>query len=335
MKQESAKKRVRISVYTLATFSFFAWLEIFAAKIEGVNGTFDPFAKPDPVVAWAFNLLQIATEVLVGAALFLNLEAIAAVYAPDYFTASLKHEQLTKRRAALDAATLRLIGTFAVPEKAAYRHPRAKLKANRPALRALAEFAKASDGDPAPRGRIDLPGFLLQVGRNWPATEPAELIVLGSPIHDNPRAPGFSMKGGKVPNDGHVTVGRNLHLYARPGPASPVIYDGNKRTANGQLLEDFRRSPAISNGFETIAFSAPVDLSKLLIGVSFFAGRGGADGVHGKVRIGIGPDTWATPFRIASKIGLAGLGTEAAMREGRAPNKAWVIIDPLAVTGLR
>lgn len=103
VKHESAKKKIRTALYLMATLSFVGWVALFSTKFEGLSGDFDPFAAPDPVAGQAFTMLQIITEVLVGAALFMNLEAITAIYSPEYFTANLRHEQLTERKAALDA----------------------------------------------------------------------------------------------------------------------------------------------------------------------------------------------------------------------------------------
>ncbi|MEM1150135.1 MAG: hypothetical protein AAGI03_06210 [Pseudomonadota bacterium] len=370
----------------------------------------------------------------------------------------------------IDAQSLKLIGTFTVPEGTAYQSPRAKLKANRPLLRALKTFADGSVLDESLPGRMDLPGLLRHVGRTFPASGPADLIVIGTPLHDDPRVPAFSMADGNVPNDGHITVGRDrspygvkgevdrlagyrvffgapgnwaatdrhahyverfwalniaarggtlasftgdlttllmqaatgsasvensmgthvlaptdklemvrflptqigtttiydravtetppdaqlvrragavelgiawdctacdLDLYARPGLQSPTIFFGNKETADGRLFKDFRRSPAISNGFETIAFTAPVDLSKLTIGVNFFLGRVDSSEIRGEIRIAIGEETWAAPFVIPARHGNLGGGRDAAIRDGRAPNAHWVMIDPMKVVGLR
>jgi hypothetical protein len=367
----------------------------------------------------------------------------------------------------IDGWNKRLIATFSVPDNPAYKNPRAKLKANRAALRDLMEFAKPEGGG-APAGALDLPGTLRFVGSSYPATTPRDLIIIGMPLHQDPRSPSSDMTGGAVPNNDHVAASRasssfgaadekgrlgnyslhfgapngdwviterhayaveqylalsvtlrggklmtfannpatpfenaaagtslpiggheaalsgklemvtfapedtplgsiyerevtrerpsaatlrraeqveigirwdqcpvcDLDLMARPDPNAAVISYQNPVSTEGRLFKDFLRSPA-QNGFETIAFRVPVDLTKLQLAVNLYNGSPGKSGVTGEIRIAIGPRTWAGNFTIPADRGNGGAGRATTIKNGKPANEAWVVIDPLAITGRR
>ncbi|MEM1150134.1 MAG: hypothetical protein AAGI03_06205 [Pseudomonadota bacterium] len=135
-RDERTRKRMRSGIYAAAVLSFLIWLGLFALKFEGVSGDFNPFAEPNPFVTWAFNALQILSEVLIGAALFAQVDGIAAVYAPDYHVQNLRHGQLTERRDALDAEIDALMD-----RQRATTGRKAELEAIRTFNRATAELA--------------------------------------------------------------------------------------------------------------------------------------------------------------------------------------------------
>lgn len=103
-----------------------------------------------------------------------------------------------------DAANVRLIGSFTVPDKAAYANPRAKLQANRKLLSDLKRFIDGAQPVPGRDAHVDMPGFLAAVRQSYPVDHDRALIVLGSPTYNNPKAPSVSMKGARVPSDGHL-----------------------------------------------------------------------------------------------------------------------------------
>ncbi len=117
----------------------------------------------------------------------------------------------------IDAANLRLIGTYAVPEGSAYDSPRAKLNANAPLLGAIRSFLSSARPNEANPGLIDLPGFLRFVGENYPAPDSADLIVIGSAIYQNPRAPRLDMADGAVPEDGYVSASVSTSPFGTRG----------------------------------------------------------------------------------------------------------------------
>ncbi|MEM6758173.1 MAG: hypothetical protein AAF601_01705 [Pseudomonadota bacterium] len=127
--------------------------------------------------------------------------------------------------------------------------------------------------------------------------------------------------------------GADLDLYVRPSPSADVIYFSNADTPEGRMFKDFTLSPG--TGFETVALKQPVDLSRLHLAVNYYGGAQSSSGVRGELRLAIGNEVWAAPFRITARRGNRGNGVETVVRENTAPNTAWIIVDALEVIGAR
>ncbi len=111
-----------------------------------------------------------------------------------------------------DAYHLKSLGRFAVPEKKIYRHPKARLAANKKLIAALMQFARNAKEpygslEPSIIGAVRLPQFLRVVAQQTPAQD-ADILLLGHPLYDDPKDRKFSMAGGLSPNDGHLQVSR-------------------------------------------------------------------------------------------------------------------------------
>lgn len=122
----------------------------------------------------------------------------------------------------VDAYNLQSLGTFAVPPNPAYRHPKAKIMANKQVVTALLAFARAArapkgGSEPAMMGAIRLPQALAFIGQNYPHKEKAQVVLLGSPIYDDPAERAFSMNQGRIPGDGHFAHGRADTPYGIKG----------------------------------------------------------------------------------------------------------------------
>ncbi len=63
--------------------AFFAWVPMFGSLFEGLNGIFDPFKEVNHWLGWGFNVGHILAEALISAALFFQLDALMAKYAPS------------------------------------------------------------------------------------------------------------------------------------------------------------------------------------------------------------------------------------------------------------
>lgn len=122
----------------------------------------------------------------------------------------------------IDAYHIRTLGMFTVPNKSVYRHAKAKLQANRQVVGAMLNFAKTArtpqgGTEPSIPGAIRLPQALAFVGQNYPAKGKAQVVLLGSPLFDDPAEHGFSMSQGRIPGDGHLTHGRAQTPYGIKG----------------------------------------------------------------------------------------------------------------------
>lgn len=106
--KESARAIFRMLVHFGTAASFTGWLGLFAAKYHGLGGSLDIFAETSALGDQVFTALQIGTEVLVGASLFLHLDRIAARYSPDYVVHNFPHQVLKDRETALVAEESRL-----------------------------------------------------------------------------------------------------------------------------------------------------------------------------------------------------------------------------------
>ncbi|PCJ99558.1 MAG: hypothetical protein COA45_05870 [Zetaproteobacteria bacterium] len=368
----------------------------------------------------------------------------------------------------MDGYHLKTLGSFVVPKGSAYRSPKARLGANRAAVGALIRFAKQAQnirGQNAPsvKGALRLPQLLRTIAENEQPARALDIIVLGSPLYDDPKERGFSMAGGVFPSDGHLKRSRadtpfgaadnpallknirvhlgfeseaifptdqhsffiqrlwtlfierqggqlvsftgdheallsrvkrstsapkhhykikasermemihlrretatqsiyerpisttplsaqelrharsveigltwhcdscDLDLYAQSSPDAQILYFGHNQSPEGKHFKDFLQSPRRINGYETIAFSVPVDLAAFKIGVSFYAGHA-PNGVQGELRLSVNGKTFAQPFHIPATDGNKGIGMVHAFRSGQSANANILMINPLLVT---
>jgi hypothetical protein len=121
-----------------------------------------------------------------------------------------------------DAYHLRTLGVFTVPDSSSYRHPKAKVQANAKTIAALFAFAKQAGlppggQEPAMQSALRWPQALRFIGQNYPPKGQAHLILLGSPLFDDPAEQGFSMRHGRIPGDGHLMNERAKSPYGIKG----------------------------------------------------------------------------------------------------------------------
>ena len=114
------------------------------------------------------------------------------------------------------------LGTFAVPDKPAYRHQKAKLAVNKKVVKALLQFAedvvKPGGKDlSSVTGAISLPQFLRFLGENLSFNGEMDVLILGSPLYDRPSEQEFSMAKGHVPSDGHLQVSLGKSPFGMTG----------------------------------------------------------------------------------------------------------------------
>lgn len=121
-----------------------------------------------------------------------------------------------------DAYHVQTLGTFAVPDKAVYRQPKAKIQANRQVVGAVIQFARTAkrptgEGEPSVVGAIRIPQALRFIGQDYPVVQDSDVILLGSPLYDDPQEKAFTMRLNHVPGDGHLTKARSLTPYGIKG----------------------------------------------------------------------------------------------------------------------
>lgn len=121
-----------------------------------------------------------------------------------------------------DAYHLRTLGVFAVPPNPSYRHPKAKTQANAKTIASLFAFAKQAGlpqgaHESAMPSALRWPQALRFIGQNYRAIGQAHLILLGSPLFDDPSEQGFSMRHGRIPGDGHLMSERARSPYGTKG----------------------------------------------------------------------------------------------------------------------
>lgn len=123
----------------------------------------------------------------------------------------------------------------------------------------------------------------------------------------------------------------DLDIYARPYEGADVLFFGNARTREGNFHKDFVQGRDLMNGLETISFSAPIDLSDLLVAVNFYSGRA-PDGVSGEIRLSVDGKTYAQDFAISADGGNRAADLADVLKAGQAPNDGWTVIDPVGMT---
>ncbi len=141
-----------------------------------------------------------------------------------------------------DAYHVQTLGTFVVPDKAVYRQPKAKIQANRQAVGAMVQFARTAkrphgESDPSVVGAIRLPQALRFIGQDYPVIQDADVILLGSPIYDDPKEKLFTMRLNHVPGDGHLTKARSVTPYGIKGQESLLA----KRRVHLAFLDDWKQ----------------------------------------------------------------------------------------------
>lgn len=125
----------------------------------------------------------------------------------------------------------------------------------------------------------------------------------------------------------------DLDLYAQTSPRAERIFFGNSKTNEGTHLKDFLQSPRTINGYETIEFFVPVDLSQLKIAVNFFKGNA-PQGIKGELRLAFDGNTYAMPFTLATTSGDSGRSVSPAFMNNASNAPQTLFINVLSIAGL-
>ena len=228
-----------------------------------------------------------------------------------------------------DGYEARRLGAFVVPTKSGYERARAKLAANAEVMGQLKRFldTKRSDGF---AGQLDLPEVLAAIAESYPAQSPADLILLGSPLYEDALAPRGRVVSGLINGPVRLRLtwgceGCDLDLYVKL-PQGDVISFRNPSSMQGQLYKDQRSSPSLSNGYETVALTGDVDLSKLEVLVNFHTGAA-PQGVQGVIEVeAANTEARQIPFQIDTVSGNRGQDHDVVLRTGDL-SPAWARVD--------
>lgn len=175
-----------------------------------------------------------------------------------------------------DGYAVEQIGVFKIPPNPAYRGPKARLAVNGAAVKALMDFAKSARVPSATGasqiGTVRLPQLLRTIAANHTSDADMDVIVLGSPLYDDPAEPAFTMTGGRYPSDGHLSRTRGETVFGAAG--SPALlnklrvhigYGSNRVFASDRhqyFVERFWTLFIDAQGGQLVSFAA--DLSTVL-----------------------------------------------------------------------
>ncbi len=122
----------------------------------------------------------------------------------------------------------------------------------------------------------------------------------------------------------------DLDLYARARPDAQVLWYGHTKSPLGIYFKDYQKSLDTKNGYETIAYTTPIDIRALQIFVNFYKGNA-PKGVRGEVRISVDGKTYSKPFHIPAQKGGSSKAVLLAIRSGQVASNAMIAINPLDV----
>ena len=118
-----------------------------------------------------------------------------------------------------DAYQIKSISQIEIPNVAAFRSEKTRANQLAEPIRKLKEFLAAEHPRPA-AAKLNLdqavrfPQFLDFVGENLARTNRSlVVIVLGSPLYQDPKEPNFSMANGFFPTDGHLQASRDQSIF--------------------------------------------------------------------------------------------------------------------------
>lgn len=173
------------------------------------------------------------------------------------------------------------------------------------------EQATAAPAEPVAMPQVD-PGLDFMVSENIAETPLSKLVVNSCKI-------GIRWEGK-----------HDLDLYVQPGVDAKELSYKQNSSPQGRHIKDWRTSPTAANGFETVELSGEIDLSRLRISVNYFRGHTPNPPVTGRLRIAIEGKIFEQEIALEASQGNG--GRDAANREA---SPQWVVVDPLAVVGLR
>ena len=121
--------------------------------------------------------------------------------------------------AVYDAFNLKSITQLALPKSSAFESPKTRANQFAAAIHDLRQFLAQTHAKPSVaglkfEGSLRLPQFCDFLAENLPDTgAPVTLLLIGSPLYQDEKEPGFSMVDGYFPSDGHLRASREKSIF--------------------------------------------------------------------------------------------------------------------------
>ena len=122
-----------------------------------------------------------------------------------------------------DAFELKTISQVALPDAHVFKSAKTRANQFAPAIRDLKAFLAQEHAHPTNAhlhfdSAIRLPQFLDFLADNLPASNSnVNLLLIGSPLYEDAKEPGFSMIDGYFPSDGHLQASRDKSIFGFSG----------------------------------------------------------------------------------------------------------------------
>ncbi len=189
-----------------------------------------PATTPDRTVVGAGEdaAVEKSGVYVVGISPFLNSTVKDAVYR-GLVRLIVEDLPLNARLDVCDAFNLKRITRVSIPNAKVFHSPKTRANQFAAAIGELKQFLARDNSRPGgPKagfdGALRLPQFCDFLARDRPpraGDAKLPLLLIGSPLYEDAREPGFSMVDGYFPSDGHLRASREQSVFGfNPGEAS-------------------------------------------------------------------------------------------------------------------
>ncbi len=142
-----------------------------------------------------------------------------------------------------DAFNIKSIASFSIAPEKNYKHIQQKLRANKSAVKSLVQFGRSkATKDKLPSGTLRIPKFLHFLSENGLVTPETKIILIGSPIFNDPLAKGYSMNKARVPSDGHIRASQRSSPFGMQETSK--AFGGARIAFSYQGAENWQKSTA-------------------------------------------------------------------------------------------
>jgi hypothetical protein len=202
-------------------------LPVFLASITLAADSNHPVVAADPPSA--------QVTFVVGISPFLNSNAKDAVYR-GLVRLMVEDLPLNTKLAVYDAYNLKSITSVSIPNAKVFDSPKTRANQFAVSIGEVRQFLAQDNSKPGGsktgfEGMIRLPQFYDFLAQNLPLQQGASslpLLLIGNPLYQDSKEPGFSMVDGYFPSDGHLRVSREQSVFGcNEGEAPslrPLVY---------------------------------------------------------------------------------------------------------------